>query len=71
MRLIIRLLKILKMLYCDDFWRVGGYILPPSIFFIFKYVNKQLVFVSKMGIKVTYAFQIKSYEHFKFQKSKI
>ena len=35
---------------------VGGDILPPSIFLIFKYVNKQHVLVPKMGIKVAYAF---------------
>ena len=40
---------------CVDGW-VGGDILPPSLFLIFKYVNKQHVFVPKMGIKVAYAF---------------
>ena len=34
----------------------GGIILPPSIFFIFKYVNKQNVLIPKMCIKVVSAF---------------
>ena len=38
-----------------DGW-MGGDILPPSIFLIFKYVNKQHVLVPKMGIKNAYAF---------------
>ena len=35
---------------------VGCDILPPSIFLIFKYDNKQHVFVPKIGMKVVYAF---------------
>ena len=45
--------------------------LPPSIFLIFKYDNKQHALIPKMCLKVAYAFFIKSYEHFKFQNSDI
>ena len=45
--------------------------LPPSIFFIFKYDNKQLKLNPKMCFKVASDFYIKSYGHFKFQRSKI
>ena len=38
-----------------DGW-MGGDILHPSIFLIFKYVNKQHVLVPKIGIKVAYVF---------------
>ena len=41
------------------FWKcfivTGGNILPPSIFFIFKYNNKQLEFFPKMCLKVASA----------------
>ena len=50
---------------------VGGDILSPSVFLIFKYVNKKHVLIPKVDLKVAYAFSIKSYEHFKFQKAKI
>ena len=44
---------------CVDGW-VGGWmgcdILPPSIFLIFKYDNKQHVLIPKMCLKVAYAF---------------
>ena len=35
---------------------VGGDFLPPSIFFIFKYHNKQLTLVLKMCLKVASAY---------------
>ena len=43
----------------------------PSIFFIFEYDNKQNVLILNMVSKVVYGFFIRSYEHFKFQISKI
>ena len=65
MRLIIRLFEILILLYCDG--RVGGNILPPSIFFIFNYNNKLNAVIPNMCLKVAFAFYLRSYEHFKFQ----
>ena len=58
MRLIIRLLKILKMLYCDGWMDglVGGDFLPPWIFFIFKYNKKQNELLPKMCLKVVSAY---------------
>ena len=53
-----------------DGW-VGCDILPPSIFLIFKYDNKQDVLIPKLCLKVAYAYQIKSYEHFKLKISEI
>ena len=46
--------KIAKMLYFDG-W-TGGDILPPSIFLIFKYVNKQYKPVPNMCLKVAFAY---------------
>ena len=51
-----------------DGW-MGGDLLPPYNFFIFKYNNKHHALIPKMCSKVASAFQIKSYEHFKFQNS--
>ena len=53
-----------------DGW-VGCDILPTSIFHILKYDNEQRKLIPKMNFKVPYAFSIKSYDQFKFQKSKI
>ena len=39
----------------------------PSIYFIFKYDNKQFTLIPKMCSKVAFAYRIRSYEHFKFQ----
>ena len=39
----------------------------PSIYFIFKYDNKQFTLIPKMCSKVAFANRIRSYEHFKFQ----
>ena len=62
----IRLFFVLKMFYCVDGW-MGGWVdgwmdgwvgcdfLPPSIFLIFKYDNKQDVLIPKMGLKVASA----------------
>ena len=50
-----------------DGW-VGGDQKCPSIFFIFKYVNKFDALIPKMVSKVVYGFFIKSYEHFKISK---
>ena len=54
-----------------DGWMNGwvGDLLPPYNFFIFKYNNKHHALIPKMCSKVASAFQIKSYEHFKFQNS--
>ena len=52
-------------------WWVFWWMVGSSIILIFKYVNKQDVFISKRGIKGTYVFWIESYEHFNFKKSKI
>ena len=68
-RLYIRLLEILILLYYDgwvDGW-VGGDFLPPSIFLIFKYDNKLLTVIPKMCLKVASAYYMRSYEQFKFQ----
>ena len=51
----IRVSEILKMFYCVGGW-VGGDFLPPSIFFTFKYHDKQVALVLKMCLKVAYAF---------------
>ena len=48
---------------------MGCDFLPPSIFRIFKFDNKQDALIPKKWLKVGYAFYIKSYEHFKCQKS--
>ena len=58
MRLIIRLLKILKMLYCDGWMDglVGGDFLPPWIFFIFKYNKKQNELLPKLCVKIAFAY---------------
>ena len=57
-----------------DGW-VGGWVdgdqKGPSIFLVFKYVNKSDKLIPKMVSKVVYGFSVKSYDHFKFQKSKI
>ena len=52
-----------KMFYCVDGWMdgwvdgwVGGDFLPPSIFFIFKFRNKQLALVLKMCLKMASAY---------------
>ena len=50
---------------------VGGDQKGPSIFLIFKYVNKQDALITNMVSKVVYGFYIKSYGHFKFQNLKI
>ena len=39
----------------------------PLIFFIFNYINKQIVLIPNMMLKNAYGFYIRSYEHFKFQ----
>ena len=46
---------------------MGGDHLGPSIFLIFKYINKQTVLIPNMVLKVVYGFYIRSYEHFNFQ----
>ena len=46
---------------------VGGDHLGPSIFLIFKYITKQTLLIPNMALKVVYGFDIRSYEHFKFQ----
>ena len=50
---------------------VGGDQKDPSIFLIFKYINKQTVLIPNMVLKVVYGFYIRSYEHFKFQNQEI
>ena len=50
---------------------VGGDEKGHSIFLVFKYVNKSDELIPKMVSKVVYGFSVKSYDHFKFQKSKI
>ena len=47
---------------------MGGDQKGPSIFLIFKYVNKSDELIPKMVSKVVYGFFIKSYEHFKVSK---
>ena len=46
---------------------VGDDHLGPSIFLIFKYINKQTVLIVNMVLKVVYGFYIRSYEHFNFR----
>ena len=46
---------------------VGGDQKGPSIFLIFKYINKKNVLIPNMVLKVVYGLYIRSYEHFKFQ----
>ena len=46
---------------------MGGNILPPSIFFLFNYDNKQNALILKMCLKFVSAFYLRSYEHFKFE----
>ena len=53
-----------------DGW-VGCDFLIPSIFFIFKYDNKQDVLISNIWSKSIKGFYIKIYEHFKIQNSEI
>ena len=53
-----------------DGW-MGGDLLPPQIFLIFKYNNKHHVPVPQRYLKVASAFQLKSYDHFKFQNPEI
>ena len=45
---------------------VGGDQKGPSIFLIFRYINKQCLLISNMVSKSVYGFYIKSYEHFTF-----
>jgi len=42
----------------------------PSIFLIFKYVNKQDALIPNLASKVVYDNYIKSYEQFKFENLK-
>ena len=58
----------LKNLYCPGGW-VGGDQKGPSIFPIFKYVNKQDALIN-LASKVVYDNNIKSYEQFKFENLK-
>ena len=55
----IRLFELSKMVYLVGGW-VGGWvgcdILPPSIFFIFRYVNKHNVLVTNMVSKLVNGF---------------
>ena len=49
---------------------VGGDQKGPSIFLIFKYVNKQDALIPNLASKVVYDNYIKSYEQFKFENLK-
>ena len=48
---------------------MGGDQKGPSIFLIFKYINKQNVLILNMVIKNVLRLSFRSYEHFKFQNS--
>ena len=50
---------------------VGGDQTTPSIFPISGHLNKHDVLIPNMASKIVYTNNIKSYEHFKFQNSKI
>ena len=50
---------------------MGGDILGPAIFLLFKYFNKQNVLTLNMVSKVSNGFLIQSYRYFKFQNSEI
>ena len=50
---------------------VGGDKTTPSIFPISGHLNKHDVLIPNMASKIVYTNNIKSYEHFKFQNSKI
>ena len=50
---------------------VGGDQTTPSIFPTSGHLNKHDVLISNMASKIVYTNNIKSYEHFKFQNSKI
>ena len=49
---------------------LGGDQKGPSIFLIFKYVNKQDALIPNLASKVVYDNKIKSYEQFKFENLK-
>ena len=49
---------------------MGGDQKSPSIFLIFKYVNKQDALILNLASKVVYDNNIKSYEQFKFENLK-
>ena len=49
---------------------MGGDQKGPSIFLIFKYVNKQDALIPNLASKVVYDNYIKSYEQFKFENLK-
>ena len=49
-----------------DRWVVGGDQNGPSIFLIFRYINKQDSLITNLASKVVYGHEIKSYEQFKF-----
>ena len=49
---------------------MGGDQKGPSIFLIFKYVNKQDALIPNLASKVVYDNKIKSYEQFKFENLK-
>ena len=46
---------------------VGGNQKGLSIFLIFTYINKLILLIPNMVLKVVYGFYLRSYEHFKFQ----
>ena len=46
-------------------------ILPPSIFFLLKYVNKQDMLIPNIVSKFVIGIFIKSYDHFKFDVCQI
>ena len=54
---------------CVGGW-MGGDQKSPSIFLIFKYVNKQDALILNLASKVVYDNKIKSYEQFKFENLK-
>ena len=70
----IRLFENLKNLYCPDGW-VGGWVdglvgcdqKGLSIFLISTYINKRILLISNMVLKLVYGFYLRSYEYFKFQ----
>ena len=52
---------------CPDVWVdgwVGGNQKGPSIFLIFKYVNKQDVLIPNIALILAYGLSIKSYKNF-------